>query len=247
MVKTLQSILGRFRRLKPSNAAAGDTPQFSIIIPICHPGAKLQKSLESLLAQPGVTIQVLVAEYGECPEARAAMEAFSGDLTHILMDAPGVYRGMNEGIAKATGRIFYFLGAGDRLRPGILAEIRAAYHWGGSLLVYGDVFMEDLQIIYDGPFDAKKLRKKNICHQAIFYSRRVFERHGSYDLRYPLLADYAYNLRAFGDPGTEKHYHALTIADYEGGGLSANGQDEAFMKDRPGLNQRYLPLKEGKA
>lgn len=241
MVKFFQSILDKVRG-RASRGVAADRPQFSIIIPIRQPGTKLQKSLDSLLSQPGVTLEVLVAEYGECPEASAAMAGFPGTLTRIAIPGPGVYEAMNAAIAQATGRIFYFLGAGDRLRPGVLAEIHSSYDWKSSLLVYGDVFMEDLQVTYDGVFDAKKLRKKNICHQAIFYSRRLMERQGPYDPRYRLLADYAYNLRAFGDPETIKHYHPLMIADYEGAGLSANGRDEAFVQDRASLNQRYLPL-----
>ena len=169
------------------------------------------------------------------------MNAFPGNLTRIAMSGPGVYEGMNEGIRRATGWIFYFLGAGDRLRPGVLPEIHAGYDWSTSRLVYGDVYMEDLQVTYDGAFDARKLRKKNICHQAIFYSRQVFARHGPYDSRYSLLADYAYNLRAFGDTETAKHYRPVTIADYEGAGLSAQGRDDIFIRDRARLNQLYLP------
>ncbi len=245
MVKIFQSIVRKIRPRAGETDAEG-RPRFSIIIPIRQPGDKLKKSLDSLIPQGGVELEVFVAEYEECPQARAAMDSFPGALTRIAMTVPGVYEGMNEGIKLATGRIFYFMGAGDRLRPGVLAEIQSAYHWNAARLVYGDVFMEDLGITYDGPFDAKKLRKKNICHQAVFYSRRLMERQGPYEPRYRLLADYAYNLRAFGDPETARDYHPAIIADYEGAGLSANGRDEAFMQDRAHLNERYLPLPKRK-
>lgn len=107
-------------------------------------------------------------------------------------------------------------------------------------MLYGDVWMEDLGCYYDGEFTAERLRKKNICHQAIFYSCDVLARHGGYEERYPILADYAVNVRIFGDATVRKTYVPWIIADYEGNGLSANTRDAAFESDKKDLMHQYL-------
>jgi hypothetical protein len=35
-------------------------------------------------------------------------------------------------------------------------------------LVYGNAYMVDQGIVYDGEFSKDKLKRRNICHQAIF-------------------------------------------------------------------------------
>ncbi len=49
---------------------------------------------------------------------------------------------------------------------------------------YGNVMSQRFNGVYDGEFSYYKLSKKNICHQAIFFKKSVFETIGLLNLKY---------------------------------------------------------------
>ena len=243
----LQSILCRIGlRRAPDIHELGD-PVFTIIMPTRNPGPKLRASLDSITSQQGVTFEILVIDGNSSDGTAELVAGHEAPIRFLPEDRPGVYEAMNLGLREARGSILYFLGAGDRLRPEILRTVADAWPKSGEVFFYGDVWMDDLQCLYDGEFTAEKLRKKNICHQAIFYSRSIFKRLGNYDVSYRYLADYAFNLRAFGDAAILKRYVPWVIADYEGDGLSANCPDVAFQAAKASLCDQFLgPRKKSK-
>ena len=236
----LQSILRRLGGRRAVGVGKIGDPVFTIIIPTRNPGPKLIASLDSITSQEGVTFEILVIDGNSTDGTAELVAGHEGPIRFLPEDRPGVYEAMNLGLREAKGAILYFLGAGDRLRPDILRAVAGSWPKSGEVFFYGDVWMEDLKCVYDGEFTAEKLRKKNICHQAIFYSRAIFKRHGNYEERYRYLADYAFNLRAFGDPAILKHHVPWVIADYEGDGLSANHADVAFQAAKTSLCDQFL-------
>jgi glycosyltransferase involved in cell wall biosynthesis len=148
----------------------------------------------------------------------------------------GIYDAINKGIARSRSRFFHVLGAGDVLRPGIIAQLaeRLASSPPNSVL-YGNVYWVSRQRVYDGPFTKRNLTLRCICHQAMFIDRSLVEMLGTYDLRYPISADWHFNIRCFGDPRVHVQYIDDIIADYEGGGISDTGRDTRFQADLPDL------------
>ena len=61
--------------------------------------------------------------------------------------------------------------------------------------------------LHHGEWDMMKIKYKyNICHQAIFYRKKIFKKIGLYNLKYPLLADFDFNMRWFFDTNTKSNY-----------------------------------------
>lgn len=238
------SLLGTLRRkmgLSLSDSTGGTgAPAFTIIIPTLNPGPKLRASLESVTSQEDATFEILVIDGDSIDGTEALVTSCSGPIRYLKEDRRGVYAAMNLGVRESRGQILYFLGAGDRLRPGVLNRVAGLWPRAREVFLYGDVWMEDMRCHYDGEFTSEKLRKKNICHQAIFYSRSLFSRHGQYEECYPYLADYAFNLRVFGDKSVKRMHVPIVIADYEGDGLSANNPDTAFQAAKSALCDRHL-------
>jgi hypothetical protein len=146
---------------------------------------------------------------------------------------------MNKGIAQARGQFLFFLGAGDELVPGILARVAS---WIATLpanrprFLYGDVrVLNRADRILGGRFDRYRLSRENISHQGIFYERTIFDLLGNYSLKYPVFADWAFNIRCFADDRIALHYRAEVFCDFEGNGLSDRVADMAFYGDRPAL------------
>ena len=195
-----------------------------------------------MLAQPRELFELIVIDGDSRDATLDVLRAHEADLRWVSEPDRGVYDAMNKGIARATGRYLYFLGAGDCLRENILAKVVPHLPQSRPGFLYGNVFMHDRNLVWDGPWTAEKFRKRTPCQQAIFYDRRIFARHGLFEQRFKTMADYAMNIRCFGDRRIEKIYLDAIIADYEGAGYSASVRDELFHGERPELLMRHLGI-----
>ena len=215
-------------------------PLISIITPTFNSGAKIAATIASVLSQRKGLYEFLVIDGGSTDDTVAHLRAQGPALRYVSEPDKGVYDAMNKGICLSSGKFLYFLGAGDRLLPGALEAVAAELSklpcqqkTSRPTLLYGDVRLAIDSRPYDGRFNRFKLLRRNICHQAIFYQRSVFERLGFYNTKYRSLADWEFNIRCFNDYGVCKRYIPLQIADYEGGGKSQTTHDIAFQGDFP--------------
>jgi hypothetical protein len=215
-------------------------PLISVITTTFNSGAKIAATVASVLSQRKGLYEFIVIDGGSTDGTLAHLRAQGPALRHLSEPDEGIYDAMNKGIRLTSGKFLYFLGAGDRLLPGVLeavaAEIRRLPCQGRAsrpTLLYGNVDWSRYSRPYDGRFNRFKLLRRNICHQAIFYQRSVFERLGFYNTKYRSVADWEFNIRCFNDRGIRKRYIPLRIADYEGGGTSATNIDLAFNADFP--------------
>ncbi len=204
---------------------------FSIITPAYNSGLKIEKTIDSVLSQGSDLLEYIVVDGGSTDETLSILETY-GDKLKIISEADaGVYDAMNKGIEAASGWYLYFIGAGDSLRENMLGKIARVLPEDNLSLVYGNAYMVDQGIIYDGEFSKAKLRQRNICHQSVFYGRTVFDMLGLYDLRFKVLADHAFNIKCFWNDRITKKYAAYVIANYEGGGISRNEIDVDFAHE----------------
>jgi glycosyltransferase involved in cell wall biosynthesis len=217
---------------------------FSIITPTYNCAAKIKKTIESVLSQNKSLFEYIIVDGLSDDGTSEEIEKYSDEIKLIVGKDKGVYDAMNKGIDIASGNYLYFLGAGDQLKEGILEKIKPIMPQDGLSFVYGNVYRLDHNRIYDGQFKKHKLSKRNICHQAIFYERNIFDLVGKYDLKFRTKADYALNLRCFGCREIDKIYVNEVIAEYEGFGLSSDKEDEDFMKEKPKLIKECLGNKE---
>jgi glycosyltransferase involved in cell wall biosynthesis len=219
-----------------------ERPLFSIIIPALRAATKLDRSIQSVLQQPADLWEFWVIDGGSQDGTVEVLKKYEDKLRWVSEPDAGIYEAMNKGIARSSASYIYILGAGDTLRPGMLEKVAAKVPPQRPGFLYGQVFMEDRQLIWDGPWTAEKFRTRTPCQQAIFYDRRIFKWHGGFEQKYRTLADYAMNIRCFGDTRIEKIYVDEVIADYEGAGNSAQTRDEVFQADRPELLRKHLGL-----
>ena len=190
--------------------------------------------MESLRIQTFTDFEILVLDGGSTDKTVTVIShlvpAFAGRLSLRSEKDAGVYDAMNKGIRVARGEWLYFLGSDDRLHgPDTLQCVKEfiSRQQAGDL-VYGDVILRSNSSRYAGIFDLDRLLfERNICHQAIFYRRTVFEKIGDYNLRYRIWADWDLNIRCFQHPAFVCRHLDLIVAHYnDTRGVSLAGDPE---------------------
>jgi len=200
--------------------------------------------MTSVLDQDSSLFEYHVIDGGSANATLDVVRRHASEVDLISEPDAGVYDAVNKGIARSRGRFVYVIGAGDVLRPGVLAGLAERLErMPPNSIVYGNVYWVSQKRVYDGVFSKRDLTTHCICHQAMFIDRSVFEMMGTYDLRYPISADWHFNIRCFSDPRVRVQFIDEVIADYEGGGISDTGYDGAFQSDLPGLIRRSFGIR----
>lgn len=205
-------------------------PLVSVILATRNCADILPRAIESVLEYGGDRVEILIRDGASSDGTPKVIQRYSSYIAW-WQSAPdrGVYDAMNHAVSHARGAFVYFLGADDALLEGFREAI---FHLVDFMtLYYGDVRLASSGDRYAGPFTGRKLAHKNICQQAIFYPRAIFERR-QFDLRYSRLADWAFNMACWSDPNVEFRYLPLVIADYnDSDGISARAMDWEFYDD----------------
>lgn len=219
-----------------------DSPLFSIIIPTFNSGRTLSTVLESILNQDFANFEVLIIDGVSKDDTLLVAKQFNDPRVKVLSEPDsGAYNAMNKGVALAKGDWVYFLGSDDKLADNnVLQKVADATAMNNCELLYGNVKMvgeaswaED-DAIYDGSFTVDKLFTKNICHQAIFYKKEVFEKLGRFKEVYKVCADWDFNHRCFA--GVRCQYIDVIVADFFAGGISTQKKTDKFTNEDFVLN-----------
>ncbi len=213
---------------------------FSIITPTLNCGEKIERTIQSVWWQGKELFEFIIVDGNSKDDTLEIIEKYRSGITVISAKDRCVYDAMNKGIDLASGKYLYFLGAGDRLRPFILKNIAGMMPSEELAFVYGNVYWDDEDKIYNGEFTKAKLKDDNICHQAVFYERNIFELVGKFEERFNVYADYVLNMKCFGTDRIRKNYLDVIVANYEGGGLSMHQKDKSFFEERARLIKNYL-------
>ena len=109
-------------------------------------------------------------------------------------------------------------------------------------VIYGNVKLGNTEQLYDGPFSSLKLLQKNICHQAIFTRKTVFDKLGKFDINYKVWADWVFNMQWYNREDIRHCYIDISIAGYNLGGYSKYNRDMLFIKNKDALIEAYFPV-----
>ena len=208
-------------------------PLISIITVVFNGEKTLGSAIESVLTQNYENFEYIIIDGASTDSTLSIIHKYGTPSIKYLSEPDfGIYDAMNKGINIAKGQWIYFLGADDVLHDrDVLKKIFFSHTIDDYDVIYADVFLKNLNIIYGGTFNQKRLMNQNICHQAIFYRNIIFIKYGQFNLRYPILADWEFNMRWFSDRSTRRLYINTTIANYDQNGSSSCRPDKNFQKD----------------
>lgn len=233
-------------------------PKLSIIIPTFNSASTVAETLDSIIAQDFREWEVCVMDGVSKDDTASIVASYTHQEPRIRLYSEkdrGVYDAMNNGIAISHGDYLYFMGSDD-----VFFDTQTLQNLFGTINSNVDIFYGNVQFkksgrIYSGESSIEKLvyQQISICHQAIFYARRVFDRLGNYDLNYHIHADYDFNIRCFRDDTLQIQFIDQIIAIFNELGLSgehANADgfhtdlSESIIKEQYNLISLYESHKQ---
>ena len=217
-----------------------DPPLLTVVTVVLNGAETLERAFKSVFDQGFEDLEYVVIDGGSTDGSVEVIRKYEARLGYWCSEPDeGLYDAMNKAVRVAKGRWVMFLGSDDVLVAD-LHEI-AALLKDERTVYYGDVYMTRRQVLYAGPFSAYKIMFKNICQQAIFYPRCVFESY-SFDRRYKLWADHALNIALYGDRTFRFTYIDKKVCLYnDHTGASSLTEDAVFKTERPALIKSRLP------
>lgn len=218
--------------------------KFSIIICTYNVDSSVSKTLESVLTQDFLDYEVVIVDGGSTDNTinliKKFENKFGGKLRWVSESDKGIYDAMNKGIDMSRGNWLYFLGSGDLFNSEkVLNLISKKIDDLNCDVIYGNVRLGNTNRIYGEKFTSRKLIEKNISHQAIFFSKKIFKILGCFNIKYEILADWEFNIRWFNDRRIKSKYVDIIIADYELGGRSSFIFDKEFYQDLENNVKKY--------
>lgn len=197
------------------------------VITVCYNAAgTIASTLDSVRAQTWRPLESVVVDGGSKDGTQDIVSRYA-DVTGAVVSEPdrGIYDAMNKGIGLARGEIIHFLNADDSFVDEGVVEAAACIFMSEPDvdLVYGDAIYRSADGAMLRRFarvTARNLLYGDLCHQAVFARRRVFERCGPFNLDYRINADYDWLLRVFRG-GAQVRYMPRPVVNYDAGGQSA--------------------------
>lgn len=210
-------------------------PIISIITVSFNAEKTIRKTIESVINQTYKNIEYIIIDGESKDNTVNIIKEFNKNINYWCSEKDhGIYDAMNKGLKIANGDFVIFLGAddiffSDTTLEDIIEKLDEKY------VCYGDSYITQIRKIYWGKFNKYKISIGNICHQAIFYPKKIYKtKH--YKTEYKIYADYVYNLELF--PFYKFKYLNETISIFNYNGVSSSKNDSCFSKD-----QYYIILK----
>jgi glycosyltransferase involved in cell wall biosynthesis len=214
---------------------------FSVIIPTRNRPEYLQQAIDSVLAQRGISFEILIVDDGN-----VALPKFDDARIRILDNQQrGPVPARNLGVASAQGDVIAFLDDDDWwTRPDFLAlslahlKSESDFTFADGTLVFtnGDA---DIPFAFDA--DARSLETNNsILISTVCYPRSMHARLGSFDEVLPYYWDWDWYLRVARSGATLKRLAEPMVAiRVHSGNMSSAEQENARRENLDGLSRKH--------
>jgi glycosyltransferase involved in cell wall biosynthesis len=217
-----------------------DCPLFTVVTVVFNGDKGLESTILSVLNQSYRNVEYIIIDGGSTDGTLDILRRHEDSIEYWVSEPDnGIYDAMNKALRLARGKWVYFLGSDDTLRNSL--EMVAEYLKDERIIYFGTVYAPGLKSITQNPLGPWQLLRRNICQQAIFYPRALFESH-HFNLKYRILADWEFNMRCYSSLHFSFQYIPVVVANYNNAtGISSVCTDEQFMLDQADIIREYLP------
>ena len=200
---------------------ADSNPIFSIITVTKNAEATIEDCIESVSKQTFANLEHLIIDGKSTDSTIKIIEELDLNLnntSYISESDVGLYDAMNKGIQKSKGQYIGILNADDKYVEDCLEQVINVFgNFPEVGIVYAGMIIDQKKKLYVSHLD---LESKMICHPTCFVSREVYEKIGSFNLKYKVAADYDFMLRAK-QSGVKFMGIESEIVEFRSGGFSS--------------------------
>lgn len=225
--------------------------KFSVIVVCYNAGDKLRDTIDSILEQTYEEYEIIIKD--ACSTDQSLKKIPLNDKIQLIScKDEGIYDGMNQAVAHASGDYYIFLNCGDsfyqkdilRKTAYIIAHMqqKKAVHGEMPLIFYGDTYNEAAKstVSMNQRITPFTCYRHIPCHQACFYGAELF-RERQYDLHYRIRADYEHFLWSYFRKDAKPYHLGFTVANYEGGGFSETQENQRLdRQEHRQITEKYL-------
>jgi len=204
-------------------------PTFSIVLTCLNSSKTLGRCILSILDQKNVNKELIIIDGGSTDGSKEIISAFEREIAYYeSVPDRGIYHAFNKGIRNSNGKWLYFMGADDFLWDNNVLE-RVARHLQdippSVRFIYGRIQHMGVTRTVLWATDNKWEENRNyskmpIDHQALFHNKSLFPHYGLFDERFPLVADYEFQLRTMFRHREPCCFIPVTICGHLHGGKS---------------------------
>jgi glycosyltransferase involved in cell wall biosynthesis len=174
----------------------------SIVTPSYNQGRFLRRTVESVLNQTYPHVEYLVIDGGSRDESVDILRSYGGRFFWVSERDCGQSDAINKGFARSRGEIRAFLNSDDVLELDAVARAVAYLRDNpGWDMLYGEANYIDEDNRVTGRYETddysfgRLMRNCCVCQPAAFWTRRVAERVGRFNVSLHCALDYEYWLR----------------------------------------------------
>ena len=177
------------------------------VITVCYnSGDTIARTIESILNQSYANIEYIVID-GKSNDNTveivngfqdAFYEKFHRRISIVSEPDQGIYDAMNKGIRLAKGTFIGILNSDDTYEPDAVSTvvIKASDEllqicYGGIKIYEGDKLESIVFLSHEF------MEERMIAHPACFVSKAVYDKYGTFNIRYESAADYEFMLRVY--------------------------------------------------
>lgn len=220
--------------------------KISIITATYNSLETLPSALKSIVEQNYCNIEWIVIDGGSTDGTLEIIYKYQLDnpdfsFKIISEKDAGIYDALNKGIFNASGDIIGFLHSDDMLASSnILTKIVSKFLNEKIDGVYGDLHYVNkydtsrvVRLWKSRDFNPELLRKGWMpAHPTLYLKKEVYDKHGSFNLKYKIAADYDFMVRVLKDPSLTYGFLPYVITKMRVGGISNGGLKNIILKSK---------------
>lgn len=176
-------------------------PRISIITVVYNGEKTIEKTIQSVLAQTYPNIEYIIIDGKSSDGTMDIVFKYADKISTLVSEKDhGIYDAMNKGISLAKGDIIGLLNADDFYEPDAIENI-VSYYMPGYNAYYGairNIEENSVSFVSNTTDNLEKLSRGMVVnHPAMFVNKEVYEKLGSFNTSYKIVADWDFTLRCY--------------------------------------------------
>jgi len=216
--------------------------KISIITATFNSGKFIESSIKSILKQNYKKFEIIIIDGLSTDSTIKKIKTLLDKHNNIKFFSEkdlGIYHALNKGIEKANGDIIGFVHSDDLLyNKNVLSNIIDVFKNSNTDGVYGDLqYVEKQNTNKVIRYWKSKDFKPNLInkgwtppHPTLYLRKKVYEKHGFFDLNYKISSDYDFMTKIFMDNTFNFKYIPKVITKMRVGGISNKNIKNILIK-----------------